>query len=79
MPWTFLHKILSSEITIFALKSFAPIQYLEEFNNFYEIVGVCATTGLVFNQMMLRLVSWFVFKRVYIEVFGIYAQDLEEQ
>lgn len=57
----------------------APIQYLVEFNNFYEIVGVCAMTGLVFNRMMLGLVSWFVFKWVYIKVFGIYAQDLKEQ
>lgn len=74
MPWIFLHKTPSNEIT-----NFAPIQYLEEFNNFYEIVGVCAMTGLVFNQIMLELVSWFVFKWVYIKVFGIYAQDLKEQ
>lgn len=59
--------------------SLAPIQYLEEFSNFYEIVGVYAMTGLVFNQMMLGLVSWFVFKWVYFKVFGIYAQDLKEQ
>lgn len=43
-------------------RNLAPIQYLEEFNNFYEIVGVCAVTGLVFNQTMLGLFLWFVFK-----------------
>lgn len=64
---------------ILPLKSFSPIQYLEGFNNFYEIVRVCAVTGLDFNQIVLRLVSWSVFKWVYITIFGIYAQDLKEQ
>uniref|UniRef100_U3K0A5 C-X-C motif chemokine n=1 Tax=Ficedula albicollis TaxID=59894 RepID=U3K0A5_FICAL len=58
-PWV---KYCLMKSQILPLKSFAPIQNLEVFNNFYEIVGVRAMSGLVFNQIMLRLVSWFVYK-----------------
>lgn len=79
MPQIFLHKLLYSAIIESLLLKSHSIQFLQEFKNFHYIVGFHAEIVLVSNKIMLRLDAWFVLKWVYIELFGIYTQDVKEQ